>query len=81
MRSTRHIQALYTVQLSTEQRIFVVRAYFETHSFVEVQQLFRERFPWREPPVKKTMWANVRTYEQHGTSLNRNDYNSGRRRT
>ena len=69
------------VQLTKEQRIFVVRAYFETHSFVEVQQLFRERFPGRESPVKKTIWANVRKYEQHGTSLNRNAYNSGRRRT
>ena len=68
MRSTRHLQALKMVQLTKEKRMFVVRTYFETHSFVEGQQLFRERFPVREPAVKKAIWANVRRYKQHGTT-------------
>ena len=35
----------------------------------------------RQPPALKTIWANVRKFSQHGTILNRNKGNSGRRRT
>ena len=35
--------------------IFLVRTYFETHSFVEVSRLFRERFPGPESPNKSTL--------------------------
>ena len=67
----------YTV----EQRVFIVKKYFETHSFVEVQRLFRLQFPGRNPPDKANIWRNVKKYEIHGTSLNRNPKNSGRKRT
>ena len=33
------------VQLDSEQRVFAVKTYFETHSSDEVIRLFRERFP------------------------------------
>ena len=69
------------VQLTKEQRVFVVKKYYETHSFLEVQRLFAIQFPDRRPPVKWSIWKNVKKYEEHGTSLNRNQKNSGRNRT
>ena len=68
-------------QLSKEQRVFVVKTYYQTKKFITVQQLFRQAFPDRNPPTKSTIWKNVQKYENHGTSLNRNAKNSGRRRT
>ena len=69
------------VQYTMEQRVFIVRSYFETHSFAEVQQLFRVQFPDRNPPNKMNIWRNVKKYLDHGRSLNRNLKNSGRKRT
>ena len=69
------------VQLTTEQRILVVLEYNSTNSLVTVQNAFRERLPDRNPPAKTTILENVRKYSNHGTSLNRNKNNSGRRRT
>ena len=69
------------VQYTMEQRVFIVRSYFETHSFAEVRQLFRVQFPDRNPPNKMNIWRNVKKYLDHGTSLNRNLKNSGRKRT
>ena len=59
-------------QYTVEQRVFLVRKYYETHSYAEVQRLFRLQFPDRDPPDKKNIWRNVKKYEDHGTSLNRN---------
>jgi hypothetical protein len=42
---------------------------------------FGERFPERQPPALKTIWVNVRKFSEHGTILNRNKGNSGRKRT
>ena len=50
----------HRVYLSVEKRFVLVRTYFETHSFVEVSRLFRERFPGTEPPNKKTIFRNVK---------------------
>ena len=69
------------VNLTTEQRVLVVRKHYETGSYIEVQEAFRGRFPDRDPPVKATRWKNVTKYERSGTSLNLNKGNSGRRRT
>ena len=55
--------------------------YFQTHSLAEVQRLFRLQFPGRNAPDKKNIWRNVKKYLDHGTSLNRNQKNSGRKRT
>nr|XP_054757099.1 uncharacterized protein LOC129263206 [Lytechinus pictus] len=40
------------VQLTIEQRVFLVTQYQETRSFVEVQEPFRVQFPERQPPTK-----------------------------
>ena len=69
------------VQLTTEQRTFVVKTFYETGSLQITWDNFRERFPDRQPPALKTIWSNVRKFSQHGTVLNRNKENSGRRRT
>ena len=63
-------------QYTVEQRVFIVKTYFENHSFAEVQRLFRLHFPDRNPPDKKNIWRNVKKYVDHGTSLNRNQNNS-----
>uniref|UniRef100_UPI00358DFE76 uncharacterized protein n=1 Tax=Myxine glutinosa TaxID=7769 RepID=UPI00358DFE76 len=68
-------------QLTTEQRTFLVTTFHQTGSLQRTRDALRERFPEREPPVAKTIWANVRKYQEHGTSLNRNKGNSGRRCT
>ena len=69
------------VQLSVDQRVFVIKTFFETRILLQVQRLFRERFPGREPPNKTTIWKNVKKYSEHGTSLNMNAKRSGRKRT
>lgn len=68
------------VQLTTEQRIFVVKTFQETKRLQATPDAFRQRFRGREPPGKKTIWANVKNYQAHGTSLNRNRGHSGRPR-
>ena len=58
------------VQLTTEQKVFIVTNFICTQSVTEVQNAFRIRFPDRNSPVRKTILDNVR-----------NQGNSGRRRT
>ena len=67
-------------QLSKEQRVFVVRTYYEMKKYSEVINLFSHRFPGQDPPNKTTIWRNVNKYENHATSLNRNPKNSGRKK-
>ena len=69
------------VQLTTEQRVFVVTNFIRMQNVREVQDAFRLRFPDRNPPLRNTILDNVRKYQNTGTSLNRNKGNSGRRRT
>ena len=69
------------VQLTTEQRVFVVTQFTLIPNVTAVQNAFRIRFPDRNPLVRNTILKNVRKYQNIGTSLNRNKSNSGRRRT
>ena len=69
------------VQLTTEQRVFIVLHYNQTQNTIAVQNAFRARFPDRDPPHKTTILRNVRKFSSQGTSLNLNKGNSGRRRT
>ena len=75
----------------------MVTTFYQTRSFQRTRNAFRERFPEcfperfpecfperfpeRKPPAAQTIWENVRKYQEHGTSLNRNKGNSGRKRT
>ena len=69
------------VQLTTEQRAYLIKTFYETRSLQITCESFMERFPERQAPALKTVWANVRKFEAHGTCLNRNKGNSGRSRT
>ena len=69
------------MQLTAEQRVFIVQKYIDLKSYNEVREAFRRRFPGRNPPAKRTIQKNVEKFHVHGTSLNLNKGNSGRRRT
>ena len=63
------VPGITMVQLTPEQRIFVVKNYRETRSFQATQNAFAATFPYRAAPTKKTIWSNVKKYQDHGTSL------------
>ncbi|KAF2345926.1 Protein of unknown function DUF4817 [Trinorchestia longiramus] len=69
------------MQLTKEQRTFIVKKYFQTKSFQQVIQSFQEHFPERQSSTKMTIWRNVTRYRTEGTSLNLNKGRSGRKRT
>ena len=65
------------VQLTGEQRIFIVLSYTRTLSTTEVRNAFQARFLDRNPPAPSTILENVRKYQNAGTSLSLNKGNSG----
>ncbi|KAF2352603.1 Protein of unknown function DUF4817 [Trinorchestia longiramus] len=69
------------MQLTKEQRTFIVEKYFLAKSFQQIIQSFQEHFPERQSPTKTTFWRNVTRYRTEGTSLNLNKGRSGRKRT
>ena len=69
------------MQLIMEQRIFIVKSYYETKSYNQVQTKFRTLFPERLPPNKTRIWENVKKYKRDDISLNMNKGRSGRRIT
>ena len=69
------------MQLTTEQRTSIVLKFNETGSIPRVRREFEERFPERSSPDKKTILRTVHKFNNHGTILNRNKGNSGRKRT
>ena len=69
------------MQLTKQQRIFIVTDWFESKSLSQVAQDFSEKFPESNVPNKTTIWKNVRKYREEGTSLNLNRGRSGRKKT
>ena len=69
------------MQLTQEQRVFVVSIFLQTNSVADVVQRFQERFPERQAPTGKTVRNVVRKFQTHGTVKNLNSGNSGRRKT
>ena len=71
------------VQLTIEQRVFVVLHYTKTQSIAAVQNAFLERFPDRNPPCKTTILRTFKNIQMPAQvlTLNLNKGNSGRRRT
>ena len=67
------------MQLTMEQRIFVVKSYYETKIDNQVQTKFRTLLPERWPLNKTTIWKNVKKYERDDTPLNTNKWRSERR--
>ena len=68
-------------QLTPAQRVFIITKYLQTQSLQATKDAFIDEYPHRNPPAKTTIWKNVRKFQTHGTSLNRNKGHSGRRRT
>ena len=68
-------------QLTTHQRVFVVNTYQNTKSYAEVKRLFTVEYPDRPPLSDSCIWKNTKKFNEHGTILNLNAKNSGRRRT
>ena len=66
------------MQLIMEQRIFIVKSYYETKSYNQVQTKFRTLFPERLPPNKTRIWENVKKYKRDDILLNMNKGRSGR---
>ncbi|KAF2356864.1 Protein of unknown function DUF4817 [Trinorchestia longiramus] len=69
------------MQLTKEQRTFIVEKYFQAKSFQQVIQSFQEHFTERQFPTKMTVWRNVTRYRTEGTSLDFNKGRSGRKIT
>lgn len=55
----------------------MVIAYFGTKSYQEVKRAFRERFPRRDPPIKKNRWSNVNKKKRLGARTERAVDNDG----
>jgi len=62
---------------TTEQKIFIVDAYFRQKSIHATQLQFKERFGCRELPVHSMIYRWVNKFRTHGTvhNLNRKDAN------
>ncbi|CAH1800266.1 unnamed protein product [Owenia fusiformis] len=69
------------MQLTQDQRVFVVGEWLRSGSLQQVADQFRVRFPDRNVPGKSTIWKNIKKYQREGTSPNLNKGRSGRRRT
>ena len=68
------------LQISKEERAFVVEKLFERESYIAAQGAFKQRFNHAQP-CKKTIQQILTKYYSHRLSLNRNKENYGRRRT
>ena len=69
------------MQLTDEQRIFIVDKYLELSNYPAVINEFRQRFPNRPAPSKSTIKRNVHKFRTTGSIKNQNEYRSGRLRT
>lgn len=69
------------MQLSKEQRIFILHKFKETANVEHVRREFHLAYPQRDTPHRRTIHRTVEKFNEHGTILNRNKGNSGRRIT
>lgn len=71
----------FEMQLTIDERTFVVERFIQTEDYDLVKAEFRARFPYRNPPANSTIYKNVKKFERHGTTHNLNAGRSGRNRT
>ncbi|KAF2350461.1 Protein of unknown function DUF4817 [Trinorchestia longiramus] len=69
------------MELTKEQKVFVVTTWISTRSIKRVQALFAQHFPGRRSSCEDTIWKNANKYQQEGTSRNLNKGRSRRKRT
>ena len=58
------------MQLTKDQRTFILHKFNETKNCEQVRTEFEQRFPDRTSPSKKTVYQNVRKFIEHVTILN-----------
>ena len=63
---------------TTEQKIFIVEAYFRENSIHAAQLQFKKRFGCREFPVHSMIYRWVNKFRTHGTLLNLNRKDTNR---
>ena len=69
------------MQLTVEQRTFLVEVFIRTNNMINVIDQFQERFPERDPPTTKTIKRTIEKFRDRGTVRNQNAGRSGRLRT
>ena len=47
------------MKVTTEHRVFVVKTYYKTTSYLEVKEDFHRSFPEKSPPENRTKWKNI----------------------
>ena len=47
------------IKVTTEHRVFVVKTYYKTTSYLEVKEDFHRSFPEKSPPENRTTWKNI----------------------
>ncbi|KAF2354894.1 Protein of unknown function DUF4817 [Trinorchestia longiramus] len=67
------------MQLTKEQRIFIVLEYETTKNCEQVRRALNETFPERNSPDTKTVYRTVGKFNEHGSISNRYKGNSGRK--
>ena len=68
-----HDVAICIMQLTKEQRIFIVTVWMRSKSYQVVSEQFANNFPERNVPNKTTIVENEIKYLKEGTCLNLND--------
>ncbi|KAF2361783.1 Protein of unknown function DUF4817 [Trinorchestia longiramus] len=63
------------MQLTKDQRTFIVLEFKETKSCTQLRGAYYEKFPESNSPNKKTVYRTVRTFYKHGSIVNRNKEN------
>ena len=79
-KETKNKTLVLKMQLTTEQHVLVVKTFYKTSSYLKVKEVFRRRFPEKDPPTNRTIWKNVGKYKTERINLNINKAGSGRRR-
>lgn len=69
------------MQLTKQQRIFIVTQYIHNKSLQQIRQAFELQFPECAPPTNHTILKTFRKFQDKGTILNLNKGNSGRLKT
>ena len=73
--------SMLKMQLTTEQRIFVVKSYYKTSNYLKVKEAFCRRFQEKDPLTNSTIWKNVTNTKEKEQVLNINRGRSRKRRT
>ena len=63
-KETKNKASMLKMQLITEQRVFIVKTYYKTSSYLEVKKAIRRRFPEKDQPTNRRAWKNKKNAEE-----------------